>query len=176
MQELAILSGWPSGGGALCPGGSYSNLLAIFTARNHFFPEIAHAGFMPTTTSSGEKPAESPYRYRHHRGPLVLFTSLHSHYSILKSGIIAGIGHAHIRTIPTDVDGKMNSAILAAEIAKSLKNDERPFFVNATAGTTVLGAFDPFVEIAEICMFDGVFSFSKNSSLFRQKFRPLDAR
>lgn len=27
-------------GGVLCPGGSYSNLLAITTARNFFLPDI----------------------------------------------------------------------------------------------------------------------------------------
>lgn len=26
-----------------------------------------------------------------------------------------------------------------------------PFYVNATAGTTVYGAFDPFTDIANIC-------------------------
>ncbi|KOB70559.1 Glutamate decarboxylase, partial [Operophtera brumata] len=30
-------------------------------------------------------------------------------------------------------------------------SDQVPFFVNATSGTTVLGAFDPLVEIADIC-------------------------
>ena len=31
-----------------------------------------------------------------------------------------------------------------------------PFFVGATAGTTVLGAFDPFTEIAAICKRHGI--------------------
>lgn len=31
------------------------------------------------------------------------------------------------------------------------EKNEVPFFVNSTSGTTVLGAYDPIVEINEIC-------------------------
>ena len=31
-----------------------------------------------------------------------------------------------------------------------------PLFLTATAGTTVLGAFDPFIEIADICKKYGI--------------------
>lgn len=42
-------------------------------------------------------------------------------------------------------------------ICSQLKNPDlspqglEPFYVNATAGTTVYGAFDPFTDIANIC-------------------------
>lgn len=40
---------------------------------------------------------------------------------------------------------------LRAKIAESRKNGCKPFFVNATAGTTVLAAFDPLDQIAQVC-------------------------
>ncbi|TRY60308.1 hypothetical protein DNTS_015379 [Danionella cerebrum] len=55
---------------------------------------------------------------------LVLFTSEHSHYSIKKAGAVLGFGK---------------------------ENGYVPLFVNATAGTTVYGAFDPINDIADIC-------------------------
>lgn len=36
-------------------------------------------------------------------------------------------------------------------IVKSLENNEKPFMVALTAGTTVLGAFDPIDPVADIC-------------------------
>lgn len=40
---------------------------------------------------------------------------------------------------------------LEKQIQKSLEEGARPFMVSATAGTTVLGAFDPIDKIADIC-------------------------
>lgn len=40
---------------------------------------------------------------------------------------------------------------LKAGIAKARAQGRLPFFVNATCGTTVFGAFDPLPEIATIC-------------------------
>lgn len=36
-------------------------------------------------------------------------------------------------------------------VVERLKAGERPFYVNCTCGTTVLGAFDPVNAIADIC-------------------------
>jgi glutamate decarboxylase len=41
-------------------------------------------------------------------------------------------------------------------IRESKERGETPFYVNATAGTTVLGSFDPFVEIGKICEEEGL--------------------
>ncbi|GCC34504.1 hypothetical protein chiPu_0012978 [Chiloscyllium punctatum] len=62
---------------------------------------------------------------------LIAFTSEHSHFSIKKAAAALGIGTDGVVLIKCD--GFV------------------PFFVNATAGTTVYGAFDPLVAIADIC-------------------------
>ena len=36
-------------------------------------------------------------------------------------------------------------------VKESIEQKKRPFFVNCTCGTTVLGAFDPINPIADIC-------------------------
>ncbi|KAA8566707.1 hypothetical protein EYC84_009240 [Monilinia fructicola] len=45
----------------------------------------------------------------------------------------------------------MIPAELNALILKAKSEKKTPFYVNATAGTTVLGSYDPFTEISQIC-------------------------
>ena len=40
---------------------------------------------------------------------------------------------------------------LEKEILACLERDDVPLMVNATAATTVLGAFDPITQIADLC-------------------------
>lgn len=47
--------------------------------------------------------------------------------------------------------GKMLASDLDQKIEKAKAEGARPFFVSATGGTTVLGAFDPLHEIADVC-------------------------
>jgi glutamate decarboxylase len=47
--------------------------------------------------------------------------------------------------------GKMIPAKLEQMIQESLALNEAPFLVALTAGTTVLGAFDPIDPVADIC-------------------------
>lgn len=53
--------------------------------------------------------------------------------------------------IPSDEAGRLIPSELEREILKHKGLGHIPFFVSATAGTTVLGAFDPLPEIADIC-------------------------
>ncbi|KZC06714.1 PREDICTED: cysteine sulfinic acid decarboxylase-like [Dufourea novaeangliae] len=117
------------GDGLFCPGGSFSNGIAINLARFWF----------RKTTQSSKRISSSN---------LVLFTSQDAHYSVLKW---ANVCDVKVILIKTDSSGKMDITDLRANIIEEQKKGNYPFSVSATAGTTVLGAFDPLIEIADIC-------------------------
>ncbi|KAI3659055.1 hypothetical protein MP638_002074 [Amoeboaphelidium occidentale] len=181
LKELGTLFGFTNAGGLFNPGGAYSNLAALITARNAMFPEIKEFGFsQPASVSDDDNNDDEvefeqtvmsgatkgrnesvqkeeeilsdiiPYRHARNDGPLVIFASAHAHFSVLRSAIIAGIGKSNVRSIPSP-NGYMIISELEKAIKASLAAGERPFFVNATAGTTVLGAFDKIEEIAVLC-------------------------
>jgi sulfinoalanine decarboxylase len=82
--------------------------------------------------------------------PLIIYTSEECHYSNAKNASFAGIGKNNIRYIKADAVGRMLPEDLEAQIIEDIKNGGIPTYVNATAGTTVLGAFDPLDSIADI--------------------------
>ena len=45
----------------------------------------------------------------------------------------------------------MRVDLLEEMTLRELEKGNRPFYVNATAGTTVMGAFDDFHAVADIC-------------------------
>lgn len=83
--------------------------------------------------------------------PLVAFTSEESHYSIKKGVHWLGIGTENLISVRSDANGCMRVDDLIECIEQVLKQNRQPFFVNATAGTTILGAFDNLSEIADVC-------------------------
>ncbi|CAG8672863.1 15562_t:CDS:2, partial [Cetraspora pellucida] len=132
-QNLAKLLGMgEKSGGITCPGGSFSNQLAMITARTCMFPEIKTKGYR----AFGKK--------------LLVFTSVAGHYSVEKTAIALGLGTDGVIKVPCDDQGRMRTDELERLIKKSFQRGEMPFFINATAGTTVLGSFDPLREIGKI--------------------------
>jgi glutamate decarboxylase len=81
----------------------------------------------------------------------VLFTSAHGHYSLEKAAQMCGLGSKNVISVPVDAQGRMIPSSLENLIQKSKYEGKTPFYVNATAGTTVLGSFDPFKAISQIC-------------------------
>ncbi|KAL0270929.1 UNVERIFIED_CONTAM: hypothetical protein PYX00_008199 [Menopon gallinae] len=134
LKEMREIVGFPNGegDGVFCPGGSVSNGYAISCARYHFCPEIKKIGLCSV-------------------GRLIVFTSRDAHYSVVKLATFMGLGSENVWSIPTDSRGKMIPEDLESSIVEATKLGCKPFMVSATAGTTVLGAFDPLERIAEIC-------------------------
>ncbi|KAH0538090.1 hypothetical protein FGG08_005302 [Glutinoglossum americanum] len=121
----------PHAGGVTQPGGSASNATALVIACNVLFPGTKSEGV------SGKR--------------FVMFTSAHGHYSHEKAAQICGIGGSNAWPVPVDSQGRMRVAELDRLINKARTEGPTPFYVNATAGTTVLGAYGLLQEIAELC-------------------------
>lgn len=133
LANLFGLKG-PHAGGISVQGGSVSNTTSIVIARNTLYPDTKTRG----NTANGLK--------------LVLFTSAHGHYSIEKSGQMLGFGSSSVWSVPVDPKtGSMDPSALSSLIIKAKDEGYTPFYLNATAGTTVLGSYDPIESLATIC-------------------------
>lgn len=122
--------GYKKGDGIFGPGWSLTNMIALVLARNQKYSSIKKSGIR------GKK--------------LVGYTSDQAHYSTEKFISVTWLGKNAIRVIPTDNKGKMNIKTLEEKIISDLHHGYIPFYVNATAWTTVLGAFDPIEKISKI--------------------------
>ncbi|KAI1822475.1 glutamate decarboxylase [Xylaria intraflava] len=132
-RALASLFGFtgPRAGGVTCQGGSSSNLTSLIIARNTLYPVTKTQGNTGFT--------------------FALFTGAHGHYSVEKAATTAGMGSLNVITVPVDSKGRMIPTALEDAVLAAKDKGMTPLYVNSTAGTTVLGSFDPFHEIADIC-------------------------
>ena len=118
-------------GGVSLPGGAMSNLTALLVARNIMFPQVITDG-----VGSLSK-------------PLAMFTSDASHYSMIAAAQNLGLGGKSVRKVAS-VDDAMDPEALDREMQKAVDEGHVPFYVGATAGTTVRGAYDDLRAIAAV--------------------------
>ncbi|KID79703.1 L-aspartate decarboxylase [Metarhizium brunneum] len=121
----------PHAGGITCQGGSASNLTSLVTARGVLYPDTRLLGCQG------------------HR--FAIFTSAHGHFSVEKAAVTCGMGASSVVCVPVDKAGRMMPAALRSLVLESQAQGKTPLYVNATAGTTVLGAYDPLREIRAVC-------------------------
>ena len=130
IRQSCDLIGYGSQSNGTFPtGGSMSNYMALIMARDAKDPNCRQNGMTK---------------------PLIMYTSKASHYSNAKNASFAGLGRNNVRYIKTDTKGKMIPVELEKQIKIDIENNFVPTYVNVTAGTTVLGAFDPIDEITTI--------------------------
>lgn len=116
-------------GGLTFSGGSWSNVTSLQMARALKYPETKAHG---------------------NTKKFAVYTSEHCHYSVEKAGILLGLGTDAIFKIKVDEDGAMDVDHLQQVITETISDGFTPLYVNATAGTTVFGSFDPFFDIAQV--------------------------
>ena len=117
-------------GGTFPTGGSMANFMALVMARDKKDLAIRNEGLNKR---------------------MIAYTSEESHYSNAKNASFSGIGRDNLRYIPTNSKGEMLAEKLEEKIQEDILKGHFPFYVNATAGTTVLGAFDPIEPLSKIC-------------------------
>lgn len=132
-KELASLFGLSGtqAGGVTVPGGASGNTTAMLIARNVRFPAIKEEGI-----------AAVPKR-------LAVFTSDAAHYSISTAAQSVGLGSKSVHKV-SSTNESMDPGALEASIQDSIKAGQVPFFISATSGTTVRGAYDDLQAIGEI--------------------------
>ena len=122
-------------GGVSMQGGSAANMTSMLIALRTVFPECKNAGV----------------GVLRERKPTV-FTSAEAHYSVRSAAALVGLGSDAVVSVPVvEATGAMDATKLKEEMWKAKKEGKSPFYVCATAGTTVRGAFDPVGEIKAVC-------------------------
>ncbi len=131
VATLGRMAGWDRTDGTFTSGGSNSNMLALLLARDRLLPNAMSKGV------DGSK--------------LAVFVSAESHYSLLMSAHVLGIGRNGVVKIETDDVGRMKPDALRNAISETRADGRTPFCVVATTGTTVRGAFDSIEALADVC-------------------------
>ncbi len=131
INEMLDLVGFSGGEGQMTTGSSNANMIAMMAARDKVNLEIKQKGL-----------SQHPQLYA--------FVGAESHYSMDKAAAILGIGTDHLLKVPLNENGEMDTARLQGEIEQTERNGGIPFFVGATAGTTVRGAYDSLPALIEL--------------------------
>ncbi len=157
IHKSAELLGYPQkADGTFAPGGSMTNFMAMLMARDK---------------------AQGTARTEGLSGKLCLYTSKESHYSIPKNASFMGVGRDQVRYVASDKFGAMDPNALELAIREDLDAGLQPFMIIGTAGTTVMGAFDPMDALADAAKkfnlwfhVDGAYC---GSVIFSERFKTL---
>ena len=136
IARMGRAAGWTGCEGIFTPGGSLSNLMAMLMARQRALPNVKSRGLAGSN--------------------LVVFTSAEAHYSVERAAVILGLGSDAVVQIGQDKYGRMRPDAFEHEIGKARAQGRQPMMVVATAGSTVLGAYDPIAQIADVAEREGL--------------------
>jgi aromatic-L-amino-acid decarboxylase len=131
VEWVASFVGFTAGAGSFTSGGTISNVTALAAARERALPGARRDGL------GGRR--------------LAVYCSSEAHYSVTRAAELVGVGSSGVRTLSIDAERRLRPAEVAAAIDADTRAGVLPVAVVATAGTTLTGAVDPILELAEVC-------------------------
>jgi aromatic-L-amino-acid/L-tryptophan decarboxylase len=140
VEWVRCLFDFPDGAtGLFVTGSSLANFIGVLVART--------AALGPAVRKSGIGAKGATLR---------AYASAAAHRCIPLAMDLSGLGSDAVRPIPTDADGRMDMAKLAAAVAEDRAAGLVPFLVVGTAGTVDTGAIDDLDGIADFCAAEGL--------------------
>jgi glutamate/tyrosine decarboxylase-like PLP-dependent enzyme len=132
IQALGKTIGWSpdSCEGLSVSGGSAANFMSIHCAKFKMWPESKVQGI--------------------HNSKPTMYVSEDAHYSFLKGANALGFGTESVRSVPTTLTKQIDVQALEEMICSDIKKGHSPFYIAATLGTTVYGAFDPLEDLSVV--------------------------
>jgi len=131
MNEMLALVGFENGSGQMTTGSSNGNMISMMVARNRVTENVKKEGLFG-------------------HAKLFAFVNEDAHYSLDKAANITGIGTDQLIKIKTHDDGSIVAEELEKAIEKVIQADGIPFYVCATLGTTVKGAYDSITNLVRL--------------------------
>ena len=131
INEMLALVGFENGSGQMTTGSSNGNMISMMVARNRVTESVKKEGLFG-------------------HAKLFAFVNEDAHYSLDKAANIIGIGTNQLVKIKTHEDGSIVADDLEKAIEKVIQADGIPFYVCATLGTTVKGAYDSISNLVRL--------------------------
>jgi len=131
IQEILDLLGFENGAGQMTTGSSNANMIAMLTARNNHNQLLKQQGLF-------------------NQKKIFAIVSAEAHYSMDMAANVLGLGTDNLLKIPVTATGEMDLEILSNTLEQINSLGGEIFFLGATAGTTVRGAFDPIPALLEL--------------------------
>jgi len=128
FQEMLNLVGFENGVAQMTTGSSNANMIAMMAARNTAAASCKETGLFGGT-------------------PMQAFVNKDAHYSMDRAAAILGLGTKNLIKVAVDNHGRMDTTALEQHLLRAEQQGKIPFFVVATAGTTVRGAYDSIKKL-----------------------------
>ncbi|SDO74046.1 pyridoxal phosphate-dependent decarboxylase family protein [Desulforhopalus singaporensis] len=131
FNQMAEVVGFERAEGQMTTGSSNANMIAMMVARNHALRDVKREGLFGQRKIFG-------------------FVGSDAHYSMDKAANILGLGTDQLIKVPLNDRGEMELRELEQLLEKVHSSGDRAFFVAATAGTTVRGAYDSIEPVLQL--------------------------